>query len=92
MVGLDYAYYGNREPDDEKVTTLIMKDAKSGMIYGETCSVKGTEIIGFFLDDSSSRPRVRVINESCIQIRINCHLLSRHGVQCKTCCNLRYSL
>ena len=54
VVGMDYAYYGNDEPrnlkpgerdegkTEKKVTILVMKDAKSGMLFGETCISKGS--------------------------------------------------
>jgi hypothetical protein len=46
VVGMDYVYYGNNSKAEEnteerKVTTLITKDAKTGMIFGDVCEQKG---------------------------------------------------
>ena len=34
VVGLDYAYYGNKDDDEGKVTLIIAKDARSGVSLG----------------------------------------------------------
>ena len=46
VVGMDYVYYGNDSKEgeefvDKKVTTLITKDGKSGVVFGDVCEHKG---------------------------------------------------
>ena len=46
VIGMDYIYYGNdskkdEEDTDRKITALLVKDAKSGVMFGETCVQKG---------------------------------------------------
>ena len=43
---MDYVYYGNDSKEgeeivDKKVTTLITKDGKSGVVFGDVCEHKG---------------------------------------------------
>ena len=40
-VGLDYDYYSNKQDDEKKVTSMIMKDRDTGMLWGHVCSIKG---------------------------------------------------
>ena len=40
-IGMDYYYYGDAEDSSGRVTTLVMKDRKSGALFGDVCETKG---------------------------------------------------
>ena len=34
-VGMDYDHLGNKEDDDDKITAIVMKDERSGRLWGQ---------------------------------------------------------
>ncbi|MNO76720.1 hypothetical protein D3C76_677990 [compost metagenome] len=85
----------NRHTDYETANQVNKQndDTGNGIPFDEfTRPVHRTIEIGFTLDFTAAFPSLLLINQPSVQVSVNTHLLTWHGVECKASGNLSHTL